>query len=286
MTGRLQKARRSVLSSPTGLAVIAILAGAMPAAAQTTVADFYKGRQVTIIVGSSPGGGYDTYARLIARHMGKHVLGSPAFLLQNLPGAGGNVLANQLAAIGPRDGTVIGEGGGAFVLERYEHAVQRGAPIYAEILGVGAGCDGSSAANRSEGVGLVRAIQSAMRQASIEPRDLGHINAHGKATQRDDWAESRAYHNALGMSIEKIPVTALKSYFGHFDAGAGAVELAGSLLAMRHGVLPITLNYRNPDPLCQLNVIHDEPVRLSTPFAMSVNRTRMGQSAAAIIRAI
>lgn len=185
-----------------------------------------------------------------------------------------------------RDGTVIGEGGGAFILERYEHAVRRGAPIYAEVLGVGAGCDGSSTANRREGVGLVRAIQSALRQAELDPRKLGHINAHGKATQRDDWAESLAYHNSLGMSAEKIPVTALKSYFGHFDAGAGAVELAGSLLAMRHGVLPVTLNYRNPDPLCQLNVIHDEPVRLSTPFALSVNRTRMGQSAAAIVRAV
>ncbi len=185
-----------------------------------------------------------------------------------------------------RDGTVIGEGGGAFILERYEHAVRRGATIYAEILGVGAGCDGASASNRKEGVGLVRAIQSALRQAEIDPRKLGHINAHGKATQSDDWAESRAYHNALGMTAEKIPVTALKSYFGHFDAGAGAVELAGSLLAMRHGVLPTTLNYRNPDPLCQLNVIHDEPVRLSTPFALSVNRTRMGQSAAAIVRAV
>jgi 3-oxoacyl-[acyl-carrier-protein] synthase II len=185
-----------------------------------------------------------------------------------------------------RDGTVIGEGGGAFVLERYEHAVRRGAPIYAEIVGVGAGCDGTSASNRSEGMGLVRAIQSALRQANIDPKQVGHINAHGKATQRDDWAESRAYHNALGQAAEKIPVTALKSYFGHFDAGAGAVELAGSLLAMRHGVLPITLNYRNPDPLCRLNVVHDEPVRLSSPFAISVNRTRMGQSAAAIIRAV
>lgn len=185
-----------------------------------------------------------------------------------------------------RDGTVIGEGSGAFILERYEHAVRRGAPIYAEIVGVGAGCDGTSASNRSEGVGLVHAIQSALRQADLDPRKLGHINAHGKATQRDDWAESRAYHNALGMSAEKIPVTALKSYFGHFDAGAGAVELAGSLLALRHGVLPATLNYRNPDPLCQLNVVHDEPVRISSPFALSVNRTRMGQSAAAIVRAI
>ncbi len=185
-----------------------------------------------------------------------------------------------------RDGTVIGEGGGAFVVERYDHAIRRGAPIYAEIVGIGAGCDGASATNRSEGLGLVRAIQSALRQANLDPRELGHINAHGKATQRDDWAESRAYHNALGMAAEKIPVTALKSYFGHFDAGAGAVELAGSLLAMRHGVLPTTLNYRNPDPLCRLNVVHDEPVRLSTPFALTVNRTRMGQSAAAIVRAV
>jgi len=185
-----------------------------------------------------------------------------------------------------RDGTVIGEGAGAYILENYDYAVARGATIYAELVGVGAGCDGMSAVNRSEGVGLTRSIQSALRQASIAPRELSHINAHGKATQRDDWAESRAYHNALGLSAEKIPVTALKSYFGHFDAGAGAVEFAASLLALRHGMLPVTLNYRNPDPLCQLNVIHDEPVRLSTPFALSVNRTRMGQSAAAIIRAV
>jgi len=88
------------------------------------------------------------------------------------------------------------------------------------------------------------------------------------------------------MKADDIPVTALKSYFGHFDAGAGAVELAGSLLAMRHGLLPHTLNYRTPDPLCRLNVVHGEPLRTSSPIALSVNRTRMGQSAAAILRAI
>jgi 3-oxoacyl-[acyl-carrier-protein] synthase II len=81
-------------------------------------------------------------------------------------------------------------------------------------------------------------------------------------------------------------VTALKSYFGHFDAGAGAVELAGSLLAMRHGHLPMTLNYRTPDPLCRLNIVHDEPLKMTNGVALSVNRTRMGQSAAAVIRAV
>ena len=81
---------------------------ALPAAAQDAVAEFYKGRTITMIVGSSPGGGYDTYTRMIARHMSRYVPGAPNIVVQNLPGAGGNVLANQLAAIGPKDGTVIG----------------------------------------------------------------------------------------------------------------------------------------------------------------------------------
>ena len=117
-------------------------------------------------------------------------------------------------------------------------------------------------------------------------RNLGHINAHGKGTQRDDVAEARAYHTALGMVAETIPVTALKSYFGHFDAGAGAVELAGSLMAMRYGRLPMTLNYRTPDPSCRLNIVRGEPLNITNGVALSVNRTRMGQSAAAVIRAV
>ena len=88
------------------------------------------------------------------------------------------------------------------------------------------------------------------------------------------------------MNSESIPVTALKSYFGHFDAGAGAVELAGSMLAMRYGRLPMTLNYRTPDPLCPLNIVRDEPLDITNSVALSVNRTRMGQSAAAVIRAV
>lgn len=91
--------------------------GLAPAAAQNTVADFYKGRQVTIVVGSSAGGGYDTYSRMIARHMGRHVPGNPGFIVSNLPGAGGNVVANQLATIGPKDGTAIGAPQSGVILE-------------------------------------------------------------------------------------------------------------------------------------------------------------------------
>ncbi|WP_373650543.1 beta-ketoacyl synthase [Schlesneria sp. DSM 10557] len=185
-----------------------------------------------------------------------------------------------------RDGTVAGEGAASFVLERFDHAVRRGAPIYCEILGVGAGCDGSDPANRASGLGLARSIDAALKRSNLTPRDLGHINAHGKGTRRDDVAEASAYYRSLGTIAESIPVTALKSYFGHFDAGAGAVELAGSLLAMRHGQLPMTLNYRTPDPLCRLNIVHDEPMKMSNGIALSVNRTRMGQSAAAVIRAV
>ena len=185
-----------------------------------------------------------------------------------------------------RDGTIVGEGAAVFIVESYSHALQRGANIYGEILGVGAGCDGRGYSNGAGGTGLVRAIQAAMRQSEIQPKELGHINANGKSTQLDDLVEARAYHGALGTAAETIPVTALKSYFGHFDAGSGAVELAGSLLALRYGEVPATLNYETPDPRCRLNVVHDGPARLRHRTALSVNRTSMGQSAAVVLRAV
>lgn len=185
-----------------------------------------------------------------------------------------------------RDGAVVGEGAATFVVENYEHAKRRGAEIYAEVLGIGSGCDGKGYANESAGMGLVRAIESTMKRAGIRPEELGHINAQGKSTQPDDIVESRAYHRALGDCMLKVPVTAMKSFVGHFDAGAGAVELAGTLLALRNGQVPATLNYEIPDPRCRLNVVSGGPESLRTRTALSVNRTAMGQSAAAVLRAI
>jgi 3-oxoacyl-[acyl-carrier-protein] synthase II len=185
-----------------------------------------------------------------------------------------------------RDGTVVGEGAASFVVESYDHAVRRGANIYAEILGTGSGCDGKGSANESAGVGLVRAMESAIGRSRIRPSDLGHINAQGKSTQSDDIVESRAYHRVFGDLVMRIPVTAMKSYMGHFDAGAGAVELAGTLLSLKNGYIPATLNYEIPDPRCRLNVARGEAVRMSTRTAITVNRTAMGQSAAAVLRAL
>ncbi len=185
-----------------------------------------------------------------------------------------------------RDGTVVGEGAASFVVESYQHAVRRGANIYAEVLGVGAGCDGKGLANESAGLGLVRAMESAIDGSGIRASELGHINAQGKSTQPDDIVEARAYHRVFGDLALKIPVTALKSYVGHFDAGAGAVELAGTLLSLKNGYIPATLNYEIPDPRCRLNVARGEATRLSNRTAITVNRTAMGQSAAAVLRAI
>lgn len=185
-----------------------------------------------------------------------------------------------------RDGCVLGEGAAAFVLEDYERARARGAEIFGEILATSAGCDGKGYMNGAGGTGLVRAIEAALRQAELEPGQIGHINAHGKATKRDDIVESRAYHRVFGDLAERIPVTGLKSYFGAFDAGAGAVELAGSLLALRHCRLPATLRYHTPDPLCRLNVVHGDALPLSNGTFLKVNRTSVGQSAAVIVRSV
>jgi 3-oxoacyl-[acyl-carrier-protein] synthase II len=185
-----------------------------------------------------------------------------------------------------RDGCVLGEGAAAFVIEDYDRAHARGAEMFGEILATTAGCDGKGYLNGAGGTGLVRAIEAAFRQAGVDPREIGHINAHGKATRRDDIVETRAYHRVFGDLADRVPVTALKSYFGAFDAGAGAVELAGSLLALRHGRIPATLRYHTPDPQCRLNVVHGDALPLTNGTFLKVNRTAMGQSAAAIVRSV
>ena len=181
-----------------------------------------------------------------------------------------------------RDGTIAGEGAGVLVIERYESAVARGADIYGEILGVAAGCDGRV----QDGRGLAGAIRNAFTKAAVTPEQFGHINAHGTGDPSKDAIESHAYRQAMGDLSGQLPVTALKSYFGNFDAGAGAVELVGSLLSIRNGVVPQSLHYRTPDPRCRLNVVADGPRDLTSSLALCVNRTHLGQSAAAVMRAL
>jgi 3-oxoacyl-[acyl-carrier-protein] synthase II len=175
-----------------------------------------------------------------------------------------------------RDGLVVGEGAGVLVLEELEHARQRGATIYGEVVGFGAAFD----RDRS-GRGLARAIRSAMKEAHVGPNDLDHINAHGLSTVEADAWEARALGEVLGD--QPVPVLAAKSYFGNLGAGGATSELAASLLALHHGQVPATLNFEEADPACPLPVTR-APRPVSRPYILKVSFTEMGQCGAVVCR--
>jgi len=174
---------------------------------------------------------------------------------------------------------VPGEGAGVLVLEDLEHARRRGAPIYAEVVGFGAAFD----RDRS-GDGIARAIRTALRQAEIGPEQIDHINAHGSSTIESDIVEARGIHEVFGNGTPAVPVFAPKSYFGSLSAGSSTAELAASLLALAHGVVPATLNYDEPDPRCPV-AVNTEPARpVRRPHMLKISFTEMGQCAAVVCR--
>ena len=179
-----------------------------------------------------------------------------------------------------RDGTVVGEGAAAFVLERRSHAERRRATIFAEVLGIGSGCDPMDSPT---GRGLIHAAGAAIRSSNLRADEVGHINTHGHGGQNADRTEAAALAIVFGDALNRIPSIALKGSFGSADAGSGAMELAGSLLALRHGSIPPTRNIRNADSKCPLQLSAD--TQPSThPTALVVSRTSVGQSAAVVIR--
>jgi 3-oxoacyl-[acyl-carrier-protein] synthase II len=178
-----------------------------------------------------------------------------------------------------RDGIVPGEGAGVLVMEELEHALRRGARIYAEVVGFASAFD-----LKRNGDGLARAITQALRQANVAPEQIDHINAQGFSTRRDDCWEARGIHKVFGQCKPPIPVFAGKSYFANLGAASGAVELAVSLLALQHGVLPATLNFEEPDPECPVPVHAGKPQQLRTDYALKISFTEMGQCAALVIK--
>lgn len=155
-----------------------------------------------------------------------------------------------------RDGFVLGEGAGMLVLEELEHARKRGATIYAELTGYGSTADAFRVTDsHPEGRGAIACISQALRDARVNPSDIGYINAHGTSTKVNDLVESIAIKNVFGDIAKQVPVSSSKSMLGHLIAAAGAVELIISIQAMRRGVLPPTINYETPDPECDLDYI-------------------------------
>lgn len=155
-----------------------------------------------------------------------------------------------------RDGFVLGEGGGMVILEEMEHAKRRGATIYAELTGYGTTGDAYRMTDpHPEGRGAVQAMKDALRDAGITGADIGYVNAHGTSTPANDESETAAIKGSLGDAAYKVPVSSTKSMMGHLIAAGGVVELIVSVLAMRKGVVPPTINYQTPDPLCDLDYV-------------------------------
>jgi 3-oxoacyl-[acyl-carrier-protein] synthase II len=169
-----------------------------------------------------------------------------------------------------RDGFVIGEGGGAVVLEERERALSRGAKVYGELVGYGMSADAYHITlPRPGGTGAARAMTAALADAGLAPADLGYINAHGTSTEANDATETAAIKIALGEAAYRVPVSSTKSMTGHLLGGAGAVEAIVCLLALTRGVVPATINYETPDPECDLDYVPKEPREEQVEWAMS-----------------
>lgn len=156
-----------------------------------------------------------------------------------------------------RDGFVMGEGAGIVVLESYEHAVARGARIYAEVAGFGMTADAfHMTAPREDGDGSMRAMRMAMQDAGLNPSDIDYINAHGTSTPLNDKIETLAIKTALGEeAARRVMISSSKSMTGHLLGAAGGFETIVCALAIHHGVIPPTLNLANPDPECDLDYV-------------------------------
>lgn len=182
-----------------------------------------------------------------------------------------------------RDGFVLGEGAGIVVLEELEHAKRRGATIYAELTGYGTTADAFRMTDpRTDGRGAIRCMADALKDAGLKPADIGYINAHGTSTQANDATETLAIKSVFGERAYQVPVSSSKSMLGHLIAAAGAVELIISVTAMRKGVLPPTINYETPDPVCDLDYIPNAAREAKVRHILSNSFGFGGQNAALV----
>lgn len=182
-----------------------------------------------------------------------------------------------------RRGLVLGEGAGVVVLETLEHARSRSAVVLAELAGAGMSADAADIVMPDAG-GAARAMRAAMAQGGIEPHQVGYINAHGTGTQANDPTETRAIRAVFGSHADTLAVSSTKSMHGHALGAGGAIEMVAALGAVRHGVLPPTINYLGPDPECDLNVVPNTAQEKRVEAALSNSFAFGGLNAVVALR--
>ncbi|MDD3981627.1 MAG: beta-ketoacyl-ACP synthase II [Spirochaetia bacterium] len=186
-----------------------------------------------------------------------------------------------------RDGFVMSEGAGILVLEEYQHALARGATIYAEVAGFGQTCDAHHVtAPDPEGAGVARAIKLALADAQLKPEDIDWVSAHGTSTPLNDPIETKAIKSAFGDHARKLKVSSLKSMTGHCIGAAGAIESIAGILGMQEGYIHATTNLENPDPACDLDYLPQKG--LYTPIRAFVKNSIGfgGQNAVVVFKTV
>lgn len=169
-----------------------------------------------------------------------------------------------------RKGLIVGEGSGILVLETLEHALKRKAHVYAQVLGYGIGCDAYHPTGlHPEGKGVVAAIDMALKKAKIDIREIDYINAHGTATPLNDKIETKVIKKIFGRRAKAIPVSSIKSMIGHTMGAASAIEAAACALIVEENIIPPTINYKTPDPDCDLDYVPNKARRQKVDIALS-----------------
>jgi 3-oxoacyl-[acyl-carrier-protein] synthase II len=186
-----------------------------------------------------------------------------------------------------RKGMNLGEAAALLVLEELSHAKRRGANIYAEIVGYGVRCEAyHPTAPEPEGRAVAELIQDALRAARIRADEVDHVNAHGTATLQNDQSESRGMRLVFGDRIRRIPVTSTKSVVGHCLGAAGAIEAAALALSIARRVVPPTMNYRERDPDCDIDIVANEARDVAVSCGVSTSLAFGGNNAALVMRRV
>ncbi|NNG38275.1 beta-ketoacyl-[acyl-carrier-protein] synthase family protein [Flexivirga sp. ID2601S] len=183
-----------------------------------------------------------------------------------------------------RNGLVLGEGAAALVVEDLDHALRRGAPIYAEVSGFASRCNAFHMTGlREDGIEMAEAIGVALRQAGVAPSTVDYVNAHGSSTKQNDRHETAAFKRSLGRHAHQVPVSSIKSMIGHSLGAIGALELVASTLALHHDLVPPTANLTQPDPALDLDYVPLHARRQRVDTVLSVGSGFGGFQSAAVL---